>query len=277
MTFKKLALASAIALVPTAGFSVDLLGDESLSSVTGQDGLEVSVTTPVAGITGDIYVHDTDGLTGLTGLSAYSFDGAIVIDNFGFVGNLTLEIHAGDNAVATSAPTLDIYVNIPSASLATGDIRVANSQRDEGNAWGVNTTSGVLLSNMNIELSTVTMNIQLGNEPQGNMIAMNTSIASGLTISNFALNDAGGAITGGALGALTTQIVGNGGGALGVNVGINSNTSGLVITVGTLGNASGIDMRITDAYLGTTTAGIVGDITLVGLNLNGSVITVSGK
>lgn len=278
MNFKKIALASAIAMVPAVGFSAEALEDAFLSDVTGQDGLEINVVTPVGGITGDVIIHDMDGLVGTNPSSAYSFAGAIVIDNFGFIGNMDITIDAGDSANATTAPTLNINVSIPSATLITGDIRVANSQRDDaGNGWLTGTMSAPVLSTMTIALTTVVMNIQLANEPQGNMIALNTSITSGLTISNFALNDAGGSVTGGSLGAVTTQIVGAGGTALGINMGINANTSGLVIEVGTLGNASGIDIRVTDAYLGTTGAGIVGDVSVLGLNLNGSVITVSGK
>lgn len=280
MNFKKIALASAIAMVPAVGFSAEALEDAFLSGVTGQDGIEINVVTPTTGITGDVIIHDMDGLAGTSPSSTYSFAGAIVIDSFGFIGNLDITIDAGDSALTNTAPTLNINVSIPSATLITGDIRVANSNRDDvGNGWLTDSMSAPVLSTMTIALTTVIMNIQLANEPQGNMIALNTSITSGLTISNFALNDAGGTatFTGGSLGAVTTEIVGAGGTALGINMGINASNAGLVIEVGTLGNASGIDIHVTDAYLGTTGAGIVGDVAVLGLNLNGSVITVSGK
>ncbi len=286
MNFKKLALASAVALAPVTGFAaLDEMQDSSLSEVTGQDGIEISIETPAAGITGDIYIHDKDGLSGtatqVSGASSlYTFDGAIVVDDFRFIGNLNVTVDAGDNQLAGAggAPTLNIFVNIPSATLITGDIRVANSGRDES-TWGIGTTSAPLLSTMTIALSTVTMNIQLGNEPQGNMIALNTTLTGGLTISNFRLNDAGGAVsfTGGGIGVATTQIVGNASSDLEGNMGVNASNAGLVITVGTLGSPTGMDVRLTDVYVGSTSAGIIGDVTIVGLNLNGTTVTISGK
>lgn len=282
MNFKKLALASAIAMAPAVSMGAMVeMEDTTLSDVTGQDGIEIAVVTPAAGVSGTVYIHDQDGLAGIAATgSTYSFDGAIVVENFRFIGNLNINIDAGDSAITNTAPTLNIYVNIPAATLITGDIRVANSQRDEvGSLWGVGALSPVLLSTMTIALSTVTMNIQLANEPQGNMIALNTTITSGLTISNFRLNDAGGTstFTGGGIGAALTTIVGNGSANLAVNMGINASAAGLVITVGTLGSGTGIDMRMEDVFVGSTTAGTIGDISIVGLNLNGTQVTISGK
>ncbi|MFZ5755764.1 MAG: DUF6160 family protein [Pseudomonadota bacterium] len=273
MTFKKLALASAIALAPTAALAVDVLDDGMLSDVTGRDGIEIDIATG-APITADIYVHDTSGINTAT----YSYDGAIVIDNFSLNGLINIDIDAGDSSQAGSDPVLQVNINIPTATIITGDIRVANSQRDDATTgWGINTQSGVLLSTMTITLNNLTMNVQLGNEPQGNMIAVASSITNGVSINNFALNDAGGSLTGGAIGAANMLITDNGGGNLGVNVGVDATAAGLVIGVNTLGNGGGMDIRITDQYLGTTAAGIVGDVTVVGLNLSGSTITISGK
>lgn len=273
MTFKKLALASAIAMVPAVGFSAESLDDSTLSGVTGQDGIEINISTtnPVGG---DIYVHDTDGITAVS--TTYSFDGAIVIDGFSINGSIDIEIDAGDSSQAGSDPVLQVNISIPTATLVTGDISVANSQRDDAStAWGINTQTGVILSSMTIVLAGVDMNVQLGNEPQGNMIALSSTITGGVSISNFALNDAN---SGGAIGASSILALDNGGTDLGLDVGIDATTAGLVIDVNQIGDATnGMDVRITDQYLGTTTAGIVGDVTVVGLNLNGSVITISGK
>ncbi|MFZ5699108.1 MAG: DUF6160 family protein [Pseudomonadota bacterium] len=279
MTFKKLALASAIALVPVSGFSLEALDDSSLGDVTGQDGIEIDIST-ASPITADFYIHDTTGLGSTAApTGTHTFDGAIVIDNFSFNGTVNIDIDAGDNAnAAPSAPVLQINVSVPTATIITGDLRVANSQRDDATSnWGVNTISGVLLNTMTIAMSGLTLNIQLGNEPQGNMILVNSTITGGLSINSFALNDANSG--GAAIGASNILVRDTAGGAdLSLNVGVDASTAGLVIDVNNIGTlAGGMDLRITDLYLGTTGAGIVGDVTVVGLNLAGSTVTISGK
>lgn len=277
MTFKKLALASAIALVPTMGFSAQELTDETLSSVTGQDGIEIDIATTAA-IGGSIYLHDRGGLANAAANAAtHIWDGAIVISGFSFNGAINMDIDAGDSSQAGTAPVLNVNINIPTATIVTGDISVANSQRDDvAPGWGINTNSGVILSAMTIAMTGLTMNVQLGNEPQGNMILVNSTITGGLTLSSFALNDAGGAVTGGAIGMASMNVIDSADKTdLDLNVGIDANASGLVIDVNTMGNG-GIDARITDMYFGTNTD-VVGDVTLVGLNLAGATITISGK
>lgn len=279
MTFKKLALASAIALVPVTGFSLETLDDSTLSGVTGQDGIEMDIVTG-SPITADFYIHDKTGLGSTASpTGTHTFDGAIVVDNFSFNGNVNIDIDAGDSSQAGTAPVLQINVSIPTATIITGDLRVANSQRDDATSgWGINTQSGVLLNSMVIAMSGLTLNVQLGNEPQGNMILVNSTVTNGLSISNFALNDAGGAVSGGAIGSTTMLVQDNGGTNLSLNVGVDASVAGLVIDVNNIGTlAGGMDIRITDQYLGTTSAGIVGDVTIVGLNLAGSTITISGK
>lgn len=279
MTFKKLALASAIALVPAVGFSIESLDDATLGGVTGQDGIEIDIST--AGITTDLYIHDKDGLgvggiANVVGSTAYSFAGAIVIDNFSYAGNLNIDIDAGDNqqASAGGAPTLNINVNIPTATIITGNISVANSERDTS-GWGIGTQSATLLNTMTIAMSNLTMNIQLGNEPQLNMITVNSTVTGGLTINSFALNDAN---SGGAIGASTILVTDNAGTDLGLDINIDASAAGLVIDVDSIGTlAGGVDVKVSDAYLGSVAAGIVGDISVVGLNLAGSTITISGK
>lgn len=279
MKFQKLALASAIALAPTAGFSMTEVEDDFLSDVTGQEGIELAFTTTSA-IGGNIYIHDKDGLGATPITAGYSWDGAIVVDGFSFNGNMTINIDAGDNVQsAAGAPTLNINLNIPVATIITGNIRVANSQRDDAApAWGINTVSGVLLNTMTISMTNPRVNIQLGNEPQGNMIAINATLTNGLTMNSFALNDAN---SGGAIGASAIYIKDTGASA-DLQVRVNGNatsgaTGGLVLNIVQLGSTTGMDIRMADVYLGTTAAGYIGDITVQGLNLSGASLTISGK
>lgn len=286
MTFKKLALAAVIASVPVAGFSLESLEDATLSGVTGQDGIQIQIDTPVAGISGDIIVHDRGGFAGAAS------DGAIRIDNFALVtgvGGIGINIDAGDQTVAGAAgtATLNVAVSIPTGtSITTGAIQVGNSGRDDVTSNWDSAFNATVMNSATITLGATTLNIQLGNELQdaggaatastSHMIALSTTITGGISMANFALNDVNST---GSLGAANVLIADNNNAttqlAVGA-VGINVTGAGLVVEVGSLGSATGIDMLLTDAYLGTSTD-VIGDVSILGLNLNGTTITISGK
>lgn len=268
--FKKLALASAIAALPVSGFAMEAMDDAALSDVTGQDGLSLNIDVPAS--TMDIIIHDSDGSTAgsLTGLA-----GALVIDNMSLstgAGGIDVDIDADGG---TAGPVLNVAVTIPTGTtINTGDIRVAGSA-GMGNAL-VN-TSAPILDSMSITLGQVDLNIQLGSdEPQGSMIVLDTAITNGITITNFALNDAssGESIS-------VSQIVmedADGSGDLTVAMTGDVETSGLALTFGQLGATGvspGVTLQMTSVQLGTAPA--IGDIEIIGLNLNGTTVTIAGK
>jgi len=300
MNFKKLALASAIAAMPMSAFALDEIADEALSDVSGQDGISAVLNISTAGINTDIYLHDKDGLntnfgsgTSFSGSSVYSFDGAIVIDNMsiaaGSGGNITISIDAGDRTTsysgAATGPILNVNIGLPNTlTIVTGNIFVGNSQRDNS-AWSVDGMSSTILNSMSIILGGTQLNIQLGNEAQGgtmstagcDMMVLTSSITNGLIISNFRLNDATGSGDGG-IAASTITVLDNGGTNLTLGLDINATDAGLVVGFGQFGHATnGADIRIVDQYLGTSTNSKIGDISIVGLNLNNSTLTINGK
>jgi hypothetical protein len=198
--------------------------------------------------------------------------------------NITLDIDAGDSAVGGTAPVLNVEVGIPNATVITlGSVDIANSNREgaAGDPWGVDATNRVndVLNLGSITLGATTLNIQLANEPQGDMIALNTTITNGVSISNFALNDAGGTVNGGGISVDSLSVVDSGGANLSVDAGINVSATGLVVRVDQLGDATnGADVRLAGVTLGdSATAPSLGDVELVGLNLNNTVVTISGK
>lgn len=286
MTFKKLALVTAIACVPAATFAVESLDDADLAATSGQDGIEIDLDLNV---TTNAIVHDNDGIDASFATS-YGAAGAIVITGMSIATNgVHVEIDAGDeNGVADTtavAPMLNVNVELTNAvTLSTGSIGIANSNRDDtGNPWGMNNNT-VLISNSTLTIGATDLNIQLGGdndgvllvdtEEQGNMISINASITNGLTISGMGINDI---TSGGTIGSSSLTLVDSGGSDLSVNVGIDVTSAGLVIDINQLGSGSGIDVQIVDQYLGTTTAGIIGDVELQGLNLAGTMVTISGK
>jgi hypothetical protein len=272
--FKKLALVTAIAALPVSGFAMEALEDSALSDVTGQDGITIGITTP--NLTLDVIVHDNDGLGNTNGITATGA-GAIVIENMvvNTGGNeIVAVIDADDNG---GAPLLNVAVTIPTGTtISTGDLSVAGSA---GMGAAVTNQSAVIMDSMDIVLGATSLNIQLGNEAQGvgglpgtYMIALNTTITGGITINNFSLNDA--SAGGGSISAASILVDGDGG-ALGVVAGVNlDGTDGLAISVDQLGTATGLSVQMTDLALGTGTA--IGDVEIVGLNLNGTVINVRG-
>lgn len=275
MTFKKLALVSAIAIAPMASFAVESLDDATLSATTGQDGISIGLDLAV---TTNTIVHDKDGFTTPTG--TYTSDGAIVITGMSVAANgVQVTIDAGDSDVTTShtAPVLNVNVNLTGGvTLQTGSIAVANSNRDDG-TWGVATGAVTVMNNMTVSVGATALNIQLGNEEQGAMIRVDANITGGLTIGGMGITDAGGAISGGTLGSTSMTMVDAGGTDLNVDADIDISAAGLVISINELGTlVGGMDVHIVDQYIGNA-ASIIGDIEMQGLNLAGTQITISGN
>lgn len=289
MGFKKLALAAAVAVAPMSALALEPMQDEALSSVTGQDGITIGLN---ANLVAQVIVHDTDGIPDDTAntpaaWTGYTNDGAIVLEDFALNtggNNINLVIDAGDSDAAGAGAMLNVGISIPSGTTVTlGSVDIANSNRDETTpGWGVAATGRVdnVLNLGSMTLGATTLNLQLGTEAQGDMIAMNTDITGGgIKIANFSINDANssGGITVGNL-----QVVNAGAtatGDLSVALGINATTNGLVIDldqVGVTGTGpgTGADVRMTGVNVGGT--GNIGDVELVGLNLNGSSLTIAG-
>jgi hypothetical protein len=294
MNFKKLALAAAVAVAPMSALALEPMQDDALSAVTGQDGISIGITTPAAGISMDVLVHDMDGVgtagTPVAGLSGDA--GVIYIDNMKIDtagGSIDVVIDSDGNTTATGDAVLNIAVGLPSNMvISTGDISVAATDGIGGTAEAA---GAVLLNSMDITLGATNLNIQLGADPQGSMIAMDTTISGGITIGaigtavgDFALNDTTGFAAGsGAAGSITAdQVVVSGadGGAaanadMDVVMGIDvDGTDGLIINVSSLGSATGLDIAMTDFKLGGANA--IGDVEILGLNLNGTQISVNG-
>lgn len=272
MGFKKLALAAAVAAAPMSALALEPMQDDALSDVTGRDGITIGLATDISA---GLKIHDTDGLA--------NGAGALVIDGFAITranttDQISLIIDADDgNATGTDAPYLNIQVSLPAdLSVNLGTLGVASSGRDDTTpAWSTANTVSSIVTLGTLTLGATTMNIQLGNEPQGNMIALNTSITGGVSLSGFSVSDAGGSVSGGSL-TTDLSVVDSGGANLTVNTGIDISASGLVIGLDNIGDATnGIDVRMANLTLGNGSASALGDVELIGLDLTGNLI-ISG-
>lgn len=298
MSIKKLALVTAMFAATSGAYAMEAMDEESMAAATGQDGITITITTPAAGITMNQIIHDKDGWTAAMGNPVTGQGGAIVIGSLGasaatamkvvLGGALTLDIDAdGGNATGT-APYLNIGVGLTgTTTIDTGDIRVASSTAsaagggigslDGSTAAKTPTVSPVILKSMGITLNATKLNIQLGNEPQGAMIKLDTTMTGGLTISNMELVDAGGAVTGGSILIGSQHIYNAGGTNLNVKANVDVNAGGLQVALAQFGDATnGANIDITSVKLGDAAAKSIGDIEIRGLNLNGTAITIAG-
>ncbi len=307
--FTKLAIVSAMAISGNAMAGLTGLNDTTMSQTTGQDGLTIKIAPPSTGIKIDsIYVHDKDGLRDLTAAAnqgaalvntATSYGGtghagAIVVGKNSGAGNgMSITTGAGQSIVATidadsgqgnaagvngSTAFLNVNLALPAnMTVNTGDIGVAGSKRD-----GITTaakdvsTRGIVASNyvkildpLSVDLNGLAMNIQLGNTPQGAMIKTSGTMTGGLALNNLSLTDAAG---GGAIVVDKIGVYDNAGANLSLNANIGVTTTGLQIGI----NGTPMDVMMAGVHLGAASNAAIGDIEIVGLNLVGSSITVTG-
>lgn len=283
---KKLLLASAVAAASSASFAMEAMDESALAETTGQDGLTINVDNANLALF-DVLLHDKDGL-GST--STRSFDGAIKIDNID-VGqlDLTIEIDAGSDALAGTNNTLQVKVfNGTALTIDMGAVRVGNSQRDASPAgWGTSSESADLIDLGSLTIGATTtaaplLNIQFGNEAQGAWMKLTPTFTGGLSIAGFKLKD--GSVTSAGIGFGTLTVLDNGGANLTADLSINASAGGLDITVVRLGAndgtaPDGMDIRMDTVRLGeldVTPATPIGDVEIVGLNLAGTTLSVTG-
>ena len=184
----KVALVSAMAISANA-MAMQSMDDESLSAATGQDGVTITLTGP---ITMDyLAIVDGDGVgDGNYGVTTSSA-GAIVVGNsatgFGITPGtngikLVIDADGGNTtgATGTTGPVLNVNADLGTTKVNVGSIGVAKS-----NATGSALTQRVdVLDVGEITLNNLKANIQLGSQPQGALIKVNSTVTNGVTLSN---------------------------------------------------------------------------------------------
>lgn len=277
--FTKLALVSSIAISANT-MAMQAMDDASLSSTTGQDGINIGIKLAGGGITvGQVFVHDNGGLEVAKGGTGES--GSIVIGNGGAVAGvkltqtetnanlLDLVIDTDAGTSATGGAFLNVAASVGGLTAEIGSIGVAASGTKNGVVRGVTGTTNEILTGLTLTLGAIDANIQLGATPQGAMINLATEMTGGLKIANLGIKDSstsgGGTIKLDEIHVVTTDSAN-----LGVNAGINVTTAGLVIKP----VAQNISAYITGVRLGS--AASIGDVEIKGLNLGASTITISG-
>lgn len=288
---KMTCLAFAMACFSSSVWAVEPLTDEELSSLTGQDGLTISIV-PTGPIQAEVIYHDNDGLSNLD-LGGTAKAGAVILGTADGKSNNPLSLSSGsaniniilkidtDAGTGTDGSFLNVGVSLPQdLTINTGDIWVGASKQKNGAARGY-TDAVKILDNMKIYVSNLNTNIQLGSTLQGGLLKMNGIFKDGLRIEGYKLNDAGG---GGSIGMDYISMQNSQPGRFGVtNLDFDVTGSvyqdGLGLKINRLGDVGGLNTMIWGLTAGDTknpNVKPIGDIEVRGLNLNGTTIKVSG-
>ncbi|KGD65743.1 putative pilus subunit (FilA) [Alcanivorax nanhaiticus] len=272
MGFKKLALAAAVAAAPMSALALEPMQDEALSSVTGQDGISMSITTNV---TTDLFIEDTDGhaAIGTAGANA----GFIAVQGVNINGQIDIDIDAasaaGTNGVGGA---LVIGIDLPNLTLSNLNIGVSGSDATNGERVAVDGLARVtaakagtitnVVSLGDITLNNLGMDIQLGPDA-ANFLSLSGAIGD-IVITNFTLNDSS-AAGGGSLFADNVLI----GGMDLTGTTASITPTGLSLSIATAG---GSDIALMGVGMGTAGTNPIGNVYITGLNLNGTTVSISG-
>jgi len=298
--FTKLALVSAVAISGQA-MAMESMDDSALSSTTGQEGITLKIKTDEVKI-GKLIVHDNDGLSAAATISpttaalagGTATAGGITVNGvsvkvdttspFALASagaraalGLTNDVLAivkvdADAGAGGTAPVLNVNMLNNAMAIHVDSIGVGASNSVAsmaGKARRGVTSETPIIENLDLTVGASALNIQLGNQSQGGLIAANGTIGGGIRIANLNINDT------------------NGGGKIGIqNMAITSADS-TNLTVNTLigVNSNGLSIKSTganDIYMGSiklgdlATAKSLGSIEIQGMEMINSEILVSG-
>ncbi len=298
--FTKLALVSAVAISGQA-MAMESMDDSALSSTTGQEGITLTIKTDEVKI-GKLIVHDNDGLSAAATISpttaataggtatagGITVNGVSVkVDTTSPFALLTAGARAAlgltndvlaivkvdaDAGAGGTAPVLNVNMLNNAMAIHVDSIGVgaSNSVASMAGKARRGVTSEVsLIENVDLTIGASALNIQLGNQPQGAMIAANGVIGGGIRIANLTVNDNQG---GGQVGIQNMAITSADSTNLTVNTLIGVNNQGLSIK----------SQGANDIYMGSiklgdlSTAASLGSIEIQGMEMVNSEILVSG-
>ena len=238
--FKKLALASAIVGLPMSGMAMEALEDEALASVTGQQGVSISIASTSIG---GVKIVDNDGF------GSADANGAIFISGLSMSGSTTILVDA-------DVDTIQAAVTIGSGTMGLGAISATATNA---------TTGGTTLINLgSMTHGDISINVQLGDEDQSHMAVLSGTVTGGLSITGFSIADGSSTETISADLAVTSTGVAD----LNLSGNINVEAGGL-----TIAGLPAVDVSLNSLTLGS--AAILGDVDII--NLSVGTVTIAGK
>lgn len=255
-------------------------------------------------IINQVKIHDTDGTD-----AGHLDGGAIVIGN-GTAADSTVVYEQGlpaalapivieidttgdaNNDATTTDAMLNVKITLPTLHIKMGAVYVADSNGAAGTAHTTDSMSAAIMNASEIVLGASVMNIQLANENQGSMIALNTTLTGGLALNNVSLNDVAGTWQGGSIAMSSMTIKDSGGANLTLGVGIDASNglnplcggfcNGLRVALNAFGTTAvagigGADIVMNGVKLGSAAAATLGDVEILGLQLAGTALVIRGK
>lgn len=280
MLSMKTIIMTSLLLANSSVFALQVLNDDSLSQTTGQDG--ITITLKDFGARAQIAWTDTNGINTSNGINplAYGINaapqaGSVVFGDGTSSGNFRLStgdtIFTIDADGYNGAAVLNIGIKLPENLVVnTGNVYVA------GKTGGKLANSTKIMNDMKVELGSITANIQLGNSPQGNFVNLSGTITDGLRISDIGIIGATSGANEYGLGVKKLTIRDSNAANLTLDgTGINVTNAGLVITPSA---SKQVDVLMQDVRMGNLSNGsaAIGGIALLGLQLGGTALTISG-
>lgn len=285
---KKLAIVSAISLVSAGAFAMEAVDDVALSNTTGQAGLTITTNLNISGAT--LTYTDTDGFG-----TSYNKSGDLNVRGLGITGTgIVTKIDVGGNGTTAA---LNLEVDLPVLTITVGSIDVCNTPVS-GQCAAPSKSNVLLLPTGGLTITTTAqvMNVQLGDKttPQGHMAVLTDSSAMSITLGNGSANQivvadpnngTASSTPGIGIGKMVLSGLDMGTSFSGGNyTSVDATTAGLVMKFN--GNAmSSVGVALTNVSLGETCAGIasgctaspsIGNVTISGLNMSGTSVTISG-
>lgn len=250
MMFKKLALASLISVAASGAYALEVMDEASLSETTGQAGVTIETSVNISG--GALTYTDNDGFSG------FAESGSLVITGLTATGDVTIDVDAGASAATTDA-ALRLRIQSPVLNTSFTGINVKKTSDA-----GAGTT---ILSGASISLNNLDLSVELGNGPLNHLAVLSGNLGT-ITINNLAITDSH-AAGGGDIGMTSLSLSGLN--VNGTTVDVHA-TNGLVLTMGAGMNA--VSATMSGITLGTATA--IGDVSITGLNMAGTSVSIRG-
>lgn len=291
--FKKAALFSAISVISSGAFALQAMDDAGLADATGQSGLTITTTLNVTGAV--MSYTDTDGL-GST--SAASSAGSLNIHNLGLSSStqaITTNIDVGSNS--SGQAVMQIQTSIPTLAVSFDGIDLTSSPAAVGSTSKNNFI--VTQGTQSITMSGLNLNMQLGDtSPQGHMMILSDAAPTSLTLGNTNGTATNQVVLVDAANKTSTSTPGIGIGGLAItgldfgssatatnNTTVDATTAGLVVAFGSSA-MNNVNVTMTNVSMGETCAGVasgcgaatapIGNISISGLNLAGTSVTIRG-
>ena len=191
----KLLMCVALAPMPLAVSALQLLEDDEMASVSGQDGISLSVSP--LDINVDFAWEDTTGLGPGSGFEEHGMVLARTV--LTSAGDINIDIDAGSTVVGVDGGVLQLRVSLPEVTFSqfrvyVGGVGVGTSTSGAGlerfNDYRdtIDGTTPAIVSADDITVSELDIRLQLGEEAQ-NLVRIESSTGITISMNNVLLHD----------------------------------------------------------------------------------------